>query len=106
MVIRLITDFLAAPLASLIFAITGQLADGLITVLGIRYFGLREANPLMRPFVNSYKSALLTKSLCLAIFLYVAIRLRSRKPLNMAGLGGWAATVWNMTQLLGGFFGR
>lgn len=106
MVIRLITDFLAAPLASLLFAVTGQLADALITVFGIRYFGLRERNPLMRPFVNSYTVALLAKSVALAIFCFIAYRSRSRNPLNLAGLGGWLATVWNMSQLLGGFFGR
>lgn len=106
MVLRLITDLLAAPLASLLFAITGQLADALITVFGIRYFGMRERNPLMRPFVNSYAVALLAKSVGLAIFCFMAYRTRSRSPLNLAGLGGWIATIWNMSQLLGGFFGR
>ncbi|SRR6266436_1289174 len=94
---------LVAPVAAFIFAVTGHLADAWITAFAIRNCGKREANPLMRPFANSkhpYFWLTFIKLAGLAFIIRICFRQKDHRNLVTFGLGGWFATVWNVSRLL------
>ncbi len=96
-----------SPFVAFIWFASGHLADVLSTVIGIRYAGLREMNPVARPFAHSKHPFLWLVVfkigiLCTLHFMFKGLYGTgyTRRDFRWMGLLGWVAAVWNTAQMI------
>ncbi|SRR6266404_8808458 len=96
-----------SPFVAFIWFASGHLADVVSTVVGIRYAGLREMNPVARLFAHSKRPFLclvLFKVIILCVFHFTFKRFYgagyTRRDLRWIGMFAWGAAIWNTAQMI------
>src|SRR5216684_628982 len=96
-----------SPFVAFTWFAFGHLADVASTVVGIRYAGLREINPLARPLAHSKHPFLLLVLFKVVVLLVLHFLFKhlygtgyTRRDLRWMGILGWGAAMWNTAQMI------